>query len=154
MRLLTLDIDGVMMTYRHCPGQIKFRTMGPPHVQALNAILDATDPQIVMISCWCAEFDGVVEASEWLAKQGINKAYNLVGLGPYVGNRTGCVYQSLERMELAPDNLCIIEDESIEHPLSMHHIQPANGVFGDGLQMEHVPRALELLTEVPYVDVW
>jgi hypothetical protein len=148
MKLIFLDIDGVLLSHMHSP-EYNWRSEPFPrcHASALNEILRLSGANVVMTSCHNIHHSSNIEYTKWMHSMGVTNITRVIGKTRYHGDRTSAIVKWLhDHNDHMIDGICIIDDELIGLPIAQYHLHTN---MYNGLQSWHVDAVLQVL-KLPY----
>lgn len=154
MKLIFLDIDGTMIPYGSGQSYRKDEKFNKQHMNALNAIVDATNANIVLSSCWSKHFNTTEDVANWLKFCGLSRSDLVFGKIRHWGNRTESIQLYIEKLEYEEwfiEGLLILDDESISEPLDKHSIKVQPNI---GLNISHYDEAIRILNSIKFTDIY
>ena len=142
-RIIFLDIDGVLVSYKSARQFGHYRTFLPSSVNALNHILESTGAQIVISSAWGIQH-GFDELKAIFNQQGIDSS-KIIDTTPRTMSRLRGdeIGSWLRTFEDTIESFVIIDDDSDMADYSNRLIKTT---FEDGLTMAHADVAIKMLT--------
>jgi hypothetical protein len=150
LKLLFLDIDGVLVTCRHRRTLKKnFDSFDPVCVDYLNIILHKTNPSIIITSTWRYLYS-LVELKKHFKTNGINNNF-ILGITPQLDTKGGAIIPRgkeikswLEKNTKESYKISILDDISDMEQYSPFLVQTD---FETGIKEEHMKRVIEMLGE-------
>ena len=154
MKLIFLDIDGTMIPYWTGHSYGRSKPFPKCTTDVLNAVLENTDAKVVLSSCWGNHFDTTEEIEEWFKDCGVIQFDRVIGKTRHYGNRTESIQLYLEKCEyekLPITNILILDDETIDYPMSNHAIKCEPGV---GLIEADIAAMFVILDHTPFTEIY
>jgi hypothetical protein len=150
MKVVFLDIDGVLVTYGSLRRSASGSHAKPDRgcVVALNSVLQRTGAKIVVSSTW--RLAGLASIRQTLNEWGVRG--EVIGITPNLTRKLGAVFVSTKRGDeislwLAShpdvDRFVILDDDSDMNGLSDRLVKTN---FTEGLTGEHAHRAIAMLS--------
>ena len=150
LKIIFLDIDGVLITLESARTKVVEAKADPRAVKALNHLVKRSGARIVISSTWRAL--GLARMEEYLMLWGVEA--RIFGLTPDPSDLYRGLFLSVSRTEEINrwlrdcpepiESFVILDDDPIEEPLNRHHVQTN---FEDGLTQWHIDEALRILGE-------
>ena len=143
IKIIFLDIDGVLVSYKSACQFGHYRTFLPSSVDALNHILESTGAQIVISSAWRIQHD-FNELKAIFSQQGIDSS-KIIDTTPRTASRLRGdeIGSWLKTFEGAVKSFIIIDDDS---DMTDYPDQLVKTTFEDGLTMAHANMAIKMLS--------
>ncbi len=141
MKLLFLDIDGVMTNDEPIINPSHLYSFSPSCVDVLNQILKTHDLKIIITSSWRTVFDAE-KLNQIFTQNGVIQTP--AGQTPTISNlnRGKEIKKYMEKRK--PTSFVILDDMEIKgFPKNFIHIDPAKG-----LTEAHIPRVNEILNKL------
>jgi HAD domain in Swiss Army Knife RNA repair proteins len=155
-KILFLDFDDVLNTSDTLARGELFE---PVNVQALNAIVDRTDADIVVTSMWRLGASAG-ELEKLLCASGVHAAGRVLGATPWLADRSrGAEIQAwFEQAEVTVDGFVILDDRNDMGALTPHLVRtdPACGLLSEQVEevVSRLADALRAGTLPPAVCQW
>lgn len=174
MKIIFLDIDGVLATIKSCSNvgrqfpnfdargtfwpHVGFHALDPECVESLNRILNITGAKIVVSSTWrMGDEEDFWDLAEYLHQSGVNgeiigRTPNLKRYGRHKVER-GTEIQAWINLHKKPiESFVILDDESDMAHLKCKLVQSKGGWFEKGLEEHHAEEAIATLNDRNFWD--
>lgn len=143
MKIIFLDIDGVLISRKSKRILGDLRTFLPESVGVLKYILEATDARIVISSSWRI-LKELNQLQEMFTEAGIDGSV-VIDITPNVGGtRGGQIDEWLKNTDLSIESFVIIDDDLDIEPYMSQLIKTS---FEFGLEMHHAQQAIQMLMD-------
>lgn len=141
MKVIFLDVDGVLITAKRC--RQGFGIVEPSCVAAVNSLIEQTGAAIVLSSCWRIGCNTRIEVCDLLNGWGVKG--KVLGSTPHSYDKTRGeeIQQWLDENERYPvESFVILDDDS-----DMGQLMPrlVKSTFTDGFTSAHIAEAVEKL---------